>query len=160
MWNDRKYLLWQHIVQVYKDELENGLKILPKLTWDHLYPTPFSVIIVKYAVQILSKTMSVALSTFETPESTATAEYCEMIDSFFDCLNVRSLTEGRRKIKPLLEPYVNQNDERLTWLIENFLEYFNTWKESIKTRPGNFTATPKSKMFFSYQIHQGFKITC
>ena len=28
------------------------------------------------------------LSTYETPESTATAEYCEMIDSFFDYLNV------------------------------------------------------------------------
>ena len=80
MWNDGKYLLWQHIVQVYQDELENGLKILPKLTRDDVYPTPFSVMTVKYAVQILSKTMSVALSTFETPESTATAKYCETID--------------------------------------------------------------------------------
>ena len=61
MWNDGKYLLWQHIVQVYQDELENGLKILPKLTRDHVYPTPFSVMTVKYAVQILSKAMSVAL---------------------------------------------------------------------------------------------------
>ena len=76
--------------------------------------------------------MSVALSTFKTPESTATVEYCEMINSFFSCLNVRSLTEGRRKIKPFSEPYVNQNDTRFTWLTENFLEYFNTWKESIE----------------------------
>ena len=36
----------------------------------------------------------------------------------------------------------------------------NTWKESIETRPGNFTATAKSKMFISYQTHQDFKITC
>ena len=41
MWNDGKYLLWQHIVQVYQDELENGLKILPKLIRDDVYPTPF-----------------------------------------------------------------------------------------------------------------------
>ena len=115
---------------------------------------------VNYAVQTLSKTISVALSTFETPESIATAEYCEIIDSFFDCLNLRSLTEGRIKIKPFLEPYVSQNDERFTSLIENFLEYFNTWKESIDTRSGDFTATAKSKMFISYQTHQGFKITC
>ena len=57
MWNDRKYLLWQHIVQVYQDELENGLNILPKLTRDHVYLTPFSVMTAKYAVQIFSKTM-------------------------------------------------------------------------------------------------------
>ena len=160
MWNVGKYLLWQHIVQVYQDGLENGLKILPKLTRDDVYPTPFSVMTVKYAVQILSKTMSVALSRFETPESTATAKYCEMIDSFLDCLNVRSLSEGSRKIKPLLEPYVSQNDDRFTWLIENCLDYLNTWKESIETRPGNFTATAKTKMFVSYQTHQDFKITC
>ena len=53
MWNDGKYLLWQHIVQVYQDELENGLKILPKLTRDHVYPTPFSVMTVKYTLQII-----------------------------------------------------------------------------------------------------------
>ena len=44
-------------------------------------------------------------------------------------------------------------------MIENFLEYFNTWKESIETRPGNFTAAAENKMFISYQIHQGLKIT-
>ena len=115
---------------------------------------------VKYAVHILSKTMTVALSTLEMPERTATAEYCEMINSFFDCLKVRSLTEGRRKTKPFLEPYVNQSEAKFTWLIENFLEYFNTWKESIETRPGKFTATAKSKMFISYQTYQDFKITC
>ena len=92
--------------------------------------------------------MTVALSTLEMPERTATAEYCEMINSFFDCLKVRSLTEGRRKTKPFLEPYVNQSEAKFTWLIENFLEYFNTWKESIETRPGKFTATAKSKMLF------------
>ena len=57
MWNDRKYLLWQHIIQVYQDELENGLNILPKLTRDQVYLTPFSVMTVKYAVQIFSETM-------------------------------------------------------------------------------------------------------
>ena len=51
---------------------------------------------VKHATQLLSKTMSVALSTFETPQSTATAKYSELIDSFFDCLNVRSLTEEKK----------------------------------------------------------------
>ena len=76
---------------------------------------------VKHATQLLSKTMSMALSTFETPQSTATAKYSELIDSFFDCLNVRSLTEERRNIKPLLEPYGNQNNARFKWLVENFL---------------------------------------
>ena len=54
---------------------------------------------VKYAVQILSKTMPAALPTFETLGSTDIAEYCELIELLFNCLNVQSLTEGNRKIK-------------------------------------------------------------
>lgn len=32
-------ILWQHIVQLYQDELGNGLKISSELTHDHIYPT-------------------------------------------------------------------------------------------------------------------------
>jgi hypothetical protein len=31
------------------------------------------------------------------------------------------------------------NDERLIWLIEVFLKYFEDWKLSIDQRPGNST---------------------
>ena len=30
MWNDEKYLLWEHIVKIYHEDSENGLKILQK----------------------------------------------------------------------------------------------------------------------------------
>ena len=57
------------------------------------------VMTVKYVVLVLSKTISVALSMFITPESTGTAKYRKIINSFFDCLCVCSLTKWRRKIK-------------------------------------------------------------
>ena len=85
-----------NIVQIYQDLLENASKNLPTLTHDHVHTIPFSVMIVKYAMQILSKTMLVTLSTFATTGSTVTAKYCEIIDSFFDWLNLRSLTEKRK----------------------------------------------------------------
>lgn len=59
-----------------------GFKILPKLIHDHVSPTLISVMVVKCVVQILSKTKSVVLSTFETPDNTVTAKYCEIINSF------------------------------------------------------------------------------
>ena len=85
-------------------------------------------------MQVLSKTMAVAPTNF-TPDSKATAKYCEMIDLFFDCLNVRSVTEGKIKNKPFLDPYRSQNDPRFTCLIEDFLGYFDSWKENIDTHP-------------------------
>ena len=34
MWNDGHYLLWQHITQVFHQDVENDLKLMPKLTFE------------------------------------------------------------------------------------------------------------------------------
>ena len=65
-----------------------------------------------------------------------------MMDKFFDCLNVRNTTECTTKRKPDLKPYFDVDDERFSWLDE-FLDYFALWKESIEERPGNHTRNAK-----------------
>lgn len=45
-------------------------------------------------------------------EAQGTAKLCEMVDGFFDCLNVRSLTEHKQKRKPFVAPYTSPDDER------------------------------------------------
>lgn len=42
-----------------------------------------------------------------------TAKFCRVFDRFFDCMNTRSLSEGRQKRKPDLEPYRSHKDSRL-----------------------------------------------
>jgi len=69
-----------------------------------------------------------------------------MIDSFFGCLNVRSLTEHQEKRKPFLAPFRSTDDERFQWLTD-FLEYLRRWKESTEHRTGNFTRNARAKMF-------------
>ena len=58
MWNNGKYLLWQHIVDVYKHDLDNGLHMLPKLSADHILLNSYSVMRVKLAVQVLSDSVA------------------------------------------------------------------------------------------------------
>ena len=53
MWNNEMYLLWEHIVKIYHEDLENGLKILPKISNEHVYLNSYSVMTVKYAVLCL-----------------------------------------------------------------------------------------------------------
>ena len=55
---------------------------------------------VKFATQILSESVGKVLEQSRNMETFETARYCKMLDSFFDCLNVRSLTENERKRKP------------------------------------------------------------
>ena len=160
MWKDDKELLWSHITQVCQDEMQTGLKIIPKLSNDHINLTPYSLMTVRLAAQVLSKTMATVLSKFYPSSSHETAKFCEMIDSFFDCLNTRSITEGKHKLKPFLAPYTDKNDTRFSWIKEEFIEYFVKWRESINNRPGEYTDSDKSKMFISRQTYEGLIMTC
>ena len=131
LWNDGFHILWSHISKCYFDDLDSGLKMLPKLTSDHFNLTPYSVMRVHLAAQVLSDTVAVCLDKFGPPEASATAKFFSMMDKFFDCLNVRNTTEDVFKRKPFLMSYSDIDDPSFTWL-DQFLDYFFQWKESIE----------------------------
>ena len=112
MWNDGHYILWQHIAQIFYQDVDRGLKLLPKLTYEHINLNSYAVMRVNLAAQVLSASVAVVLKEFGPPEAVATAELCEKMDAFFDCLNVRSTTEHQKKRKPFLVPYRCENYER------------------------------------------------
>ena len=47
---------------------------------------------------------------------------------------------------------------RFQWLLK-FLDYLKTWKEACNNRPSNFDQNARSKMFISWQTHEGFQLT-
>jgi len=159
MWNNDGFILWSHIQEMFYDDQNHGLHLLPKLSYDHIHLTSYSIMNVRLAAQVLSNSMSIALKEYGTAESAETAKFCSMMDSFFDIVNIRNTKEHIHKSKPLLAPIASPDDERLTWLTDEFLNYFTQWLHSIETRPGNFTKTAKEKMFISRQTYQGLKIT-
>ena len=132
MWNDEKYLLWEHIVKIYHEDSENGLKILQKISNEHVYHNSYSVMTVECVVQVLSKTMLIAVSQYGSPDTSETARFYYMINDFFDCLNVRSATEAVKKRNNFLQPYSNVDDQRLQWLGNTFLNYLTSGKKILK----------------------------
>ena len=78
---------------------------------------------VNLAAQVLSASMANVLREFSTPDTVGTAQFCGMVDSFFDCLNVRSTVEHQRKRKPFVAPYTSMDDSRFVWLEDEFLGY-------------------------------------
>ncbi len=57
--------------------------------------------------------MADALAYFGDTLTSETEKFVRYFDRFFDCLNVRSITEGNRKWKADLQPYRSTNDPRL-----------------------------------------------
>ena len=115
MWNDGKYLLWKHTAGMYCKDAESHLKALSKITYDHIILTPYLVMSVDLAAQILSSTMTSVLNHHGGNELSHTSKYCDIIDQFFDCMNVRIVSEHIRKRKKKVAPYTAVDDERLNW---------------------------------------------
>ena len=90
-----------------------------------MYLNSYSVMTVKYAVQILIKTIFIALSQYGSPDTSETVRFCYMTSNFFDCLNARSTTEAVKKRNNFLQPCSNVDDQRLQWLGNIFLHYLN-----------------------------------
>ena len=47
----------------------------------------------------MKETTAKILLTFGTTETFQTNKYCQMLDQFFDCVNVRSLEKNQNKTK-------------------------------------------------------------
>ena len=114
MWNQGHYLLFRHIANMFYCDQEFALHTLPKLSLDHISLTPYSNMKVNLAVQVLGKSVAIALRETGQEDVKATAEFCEMMNGFFDCTNVCSLNEHITKKNPFIMPYTSSEDDRLT----------------------------------------------
>lgn len=153
----QRKILWTHIVQLYQHDIGHELRHT-KLTQEHVYLTPQSVMRVNLAAQVLSHSVGSVLQTFAGDEAEETARFVLLMDNFFDALNVRSTAEGKKKRNPHLEPYTALDDHRFQFLADEFIGYIENWKQSVEARPG-FTKSQKNKMFLIYQTYDGLKTT-
>ena len=110
MCEDGYFLLWNHIRQLFKEDLECGLHLVPKITSEHINLSPFSVMNVRLAAQVLSSSVNVVLTTYGPAEARETAKDCYMFDKYFDCMNSRNTTETHRKQKPDLARYESDDN--------------------------------------------------
>ena len=158
MWNNGKHILWTHITEVYRHDTEGPLQ-RTKLTADHVNLTPYSVMNVRLAAQVLSFTVGRIMQAYCGPESGETAKFILLMDRFFDCLNTRSKKEAIYERKPDLLPYTSIDDPRFEFLESEFLGYVNEWKENVRLRPGEYTKAQRSKMFLTQQTYEGLCMT-
>lgn len=104
---------------------------------------------VNLAAQALSLSVAAVLKALSPPETAGTANFCKIVNSYFDYLNVRSTQEHQRKKKPFLAPYTSTTDQRFYWMEDEFLTYLKEWKQSTLDQPGNFTENAGGRMFLS-----------
>ena len=69
MWKCGMFILWNHIADIFYEERQCGLHLLPKITYEHIKLTSYSIMNVKLAAQVLSSTVSkIFLSNYSSPD--------------------------------------------------------------------------------------------
>ena len=159
MWNNGIFIIWNNITDLFYEDREVGLHIMPKSTYKHIKSTPYSIINVKLAAQVLSLSVSKVLSKYSPPDAAGTAEFCLLMDTFFDIMNVKNVNAHQFERKPNLVPFNSVNDPRFSWLRNVFLKYFKDGLYSIEEWQGYFTQKDRQKMFISRQTDEGLNIT-
>ncbi|CAC5374861.1 THAP9 [Mytilus coruscus] len=160
MWKDVKDISWLHLLNLFEQHCELSFySPCPKLTRKHIDMSTFGCMKVNFAAQVLSSTVANALEMLYGDNVTETVNFIRVMNRVFDCLNVRSLYEGRNKRNPDLNPYNSSNDERLGWLKEDFLNYFSEWEQVVMNRVGNFTLKDRKGMLLSHHTITGLKIS-
>ena len=61
----------------------------------------------------MSESVAKALPIVVGPAAERTAQLIEVVDKMFDCLNVTSYMEGKKRRKPSKDPYTSAKDWRL-----------------------------------------------
>ena len=65
MWNGGLFLVWNHMSDIFLEDQECRLQLLPNITNEHVYLTPYSVMNVRLAGKMLSTTNSKVLSNMD-----------------------------------------------------------------------------------------------
>ena len=105
MWNGGLFLIWNHVRDIFFEDQDCGLQLLPKITYEHIHLTPYSVMNVRLAAQVLSSTVSTILTNFGPSEAAGTAKFCLMMDQFFDIMNITNTKSSKHQLKPFSEPF-------------------------------------------------------
>ena len=112
MRKDGMYMMWNHTADIFYEDRECGLHILPKLSYEHIKLTPYSIMNVKLAAQVLSSTVTKTLTSYGPPETAGNANIFLVMDSFFDVINIRNIQAHEFERKPFLALFTSVNDNR------------------------------------------------
>lgn len=85
----------------------------PKLSRKHIHLAAFNYMKVNLAAQVISDSVANSIQDLYGPDTEETVKFLRMFNKFFDCLNVRSMWEGRNKRNANLSPYNSEDDQRL-----------------------------------------------
>ncbi|KAK3907206.1 Transposable element P transposase [Frankliniella fusca] len=140
-------LMWKDIIKLYLTYKDNNFRMAYKLNAQNVYPNKFSCMSVKYAAQVLIKTVALDIENQKWPGTKELVRFIRYVNKIFDCLNGAFSTQDKRTRNENLAPYKDIDDKRFDWLCvpnlkrsepkcpsseKPFLQYLSDWKKEAE----------------------------
>jgi hypothetical protein len=119
---------FEHVKQLYQKELGKPVKIAHKLTEKVLAPKPIERCNVMLSERFFHESTINGLHHYsaEHPEWKETAEFLQIIRTWWNIVNVRSISIGYRKREPMKKPIREANCPQIEFLQE-FVVWLSDW---------------------------------
>jgi len=105
---DNNIVSMKDIRKTYEIDTNNTTaRAMPKITPTHLNPNPFQKMCCKFAIQLLSNSVSAAIKTcvatgqHKSSSATNTSEFIDVINKMFDSANSKNLSDPNPNRKPI-----------------------------------------------------------
>ncbi|XP_040354454.2 LOW QUALITY PROTEIN: uncharacterized protein LOC120850237 [Ixodes scapularis] len=158
--NNGKYITPKYVRGIYDLQQKQGAFTLVRgLSRKHVFPSNFEKMNVKRALDVVSPQVTSVLrylqrygtqfGIFGFEDCLPTIEFVELVYKWFSLHNIRSSTFHIFSKDPMRMPFYDANDERLSWLENDLLDYFLVWKDSA----------PAKAAFLSEETYEALCIT-
>ncbi|XP_049796730.1 uncharacterized protein LOC126213147 [Schistocerca nitens] len=124
--NDLLMAKFSDIENLYKKELDQLLKLAPRLTHKSVYPSSLERRNVSLVCNIFNETTLTGLKA-EYGEISGTVHFVEIILRWWNIINVKNCTKGIHKQNELCLPFTSASDDRLEFL-DKFLAWLERWR--------------------------------
>ena len=118
------WVTWLQLIDAFENDANScnasSLRLLHKLTADHIFLNPYLRMRVYLAAQVFSKRVAHAITEQGKPGTEETVKFVKHMNDFFDCLKGNRINT-RFEFKSV---YRTQLDGRLQCLENDFLKYF------------------------------------
>ena len=155
--NNGMWVTWLQLIDAFENDVNSsnasGLRLLHKLTADHIFLNPYLRMRVYLAAQVFSNRVAHAITEQGKPGTEETVKFVKHMNDFFDCLNANRINT-RFEFKSV---YRTQSDERLHWLENDFLKYFQDWKDWAMGQE-DVPLAERKQYFISDQTWEGLQI--
>ncbi|KAK3932664.1 Transposable element P transposase [Frankliniella fusca] len=132
-------ILWSTIVELYKHQSGKTLRLSHQLNAQNVFINGYSKMKVKYAAQVLSRTVAHHLEEWKGESKRERVDFIRRVNDFFDMLNGAHSEQAGRTLNLNLQAYYSPNDQRFQKL-EDFVAYLDDWKKEAEALDKNNTS--------------------